>query len=242
MNTQDQALSKRLRAALHREGRTIAWLIAETGLSKGTIYNILSGKTSEESITHSTIEKIRKALNLKDSYVSGSYQGVSEQSLGYLPVRSLPDDAPPDRDDEHQIETLAFELSAGDGRIVPTLIEAHSPIVYRQRWFQRIGARPEHVKRVRVDGDSMEPTLYDGDYVVINLADTRLIDGRVYALVYGSDRHGRVKRMYRTPTGIRVVSDNPDKDRFPDELYDGEDADECKIIGRVIDKSGSGGL
>lgn len=158
------------------------------------------------------------------------------------PVRSSPDDAPP-AEGEHHIETLSFQMSAGTGKIVPVVIETHSPITYRDRWFKTNRVKPESVKRVRIDGDSMEPTLYDGDYAIINLDDNeRVIDGRVYALIFGSDRWGRVKRLYRTAAGYRIVSDNSDKERFPDEIVEGDAADDIRIIGRVIDKSGRGGL
>ncbi len=171
------------------------------------------------------------------------YEAPSLPSLVVHPVRALPDDVHPDGDHEREIETLEFELSAGNGKLVPTIVETRSPVTYRESWFRRMGYKPDKVKRVRVDGDSMESTLFDGDYVVINTEDSkRVVDGRVYAIIYGADRHGRVKRLYRTAMGLRIVSDNPDKVRFPDELVEGEAADEIVIIGRVVDKSGSGGL
>lgn len=158
------------------------------------------------------------------------------------PIASLPDDVRPDGETEHEIETLEFELSAGSGKIVPTVIETRSPIVYRDSWFKKMRIKPERAKRVRVDGDSMESTLFDGDYAILNLDDTRIVDGRVYALIYGSDRFGRIKRLYRTAHGVRIVSDNVDKARFPDEIVEGHAFDELAVIGRVIDKSGRGGL
>jgi phage repressor protein C with HTH and peptisase S24 domain len=41
---------------------------------------------------------------------------------------------------------------------------------------------------------------------------------------------------------LRVVSDNPDKTKYPDEFIEGDDLNNILIIGQVIHKMGEGGL
>lgn len=214
------------------EAGKLAW-------SQSTVSQYINGKIS---LNYNALLAFATVLGFKPEDVRTDLPEQAHIALVVHPVRALPDDAELEGDGEFRIDTLEFEMSAGTGKVVPTVVETRTPVVYRESWFRAIRAKPERVKRVRIDGDSMEPTLYDGDFALIHLDDTRVVDGRVYALIFGSDRWGRVKRLYRTPTGLRIVSDNTDKARFPDEIVEGEQVDEVRIIGRVVDKSGRGGL
>ena len=81
--------------------------------------------------------------------------------------------------------------------------------------------------RIRVRGDSMEPTLRDGDVVLIDSAQ-RVIKSqdRIWAVIYGE--LGMIKRVRRTPGGTYLLlSDNPNVP--PIECFDGE----MSVIGRV---------
>ena len=80
-----------------------------------------------------------------------------------------------------------------------------------------------------------------GDKVVLHQGRTRIQDGAVYALV--QPEGARVKRLYNTTGGgLRITSDNPDKDRFPDETVTPDAMFRVLIIGQAIDRMGSGGL
>ena len=93
---------------------------------------------------------------------------------------------------------------------------------------------------VRVNGDSMERTLFDGDRVAVHLGDRRIVDGRVYAVIVGE---AKIKRLFKLRDGsLRVVSDNHDKTLYPDEIIPANETEFVYVIGRVIDKSGAGGL
>lgn len=86
----------------------------------------------------------------------------------------------------------------------------------------------EHLKVVRGKGDSMEPTIKDGDVVLIDLSQKRLTDqDLIWACAYGN--LGMIKRLRQTPRGsYLIMSDNPAVKS--DEAFD----DELHIIGRVI--------
>lgn len=76
-------------------------------------------------------------------------------------------------------------------------------------------------------GDSMEPTIADGDLLLIDETDTRLIDG-VFAFLL--DDEARVKRFRRLMDGVAIQSDNP---VYPVEEISGAGFKKLKIIGRV---------
>jgi hypothetical protein len=76
-------------------------------------------------------------------------------------------------------------------------------------------------------GDSMEPSIADGDLLLIDETDTRLYDG-VFGFVL--DGEARVKRFRRLIDGVSIISDNP---IYPTEELTGDRVRDLQIIGRV---------
>lgn len=140
------------------------------------------------------------------------------------------------------VPEVDVHLSGGHGAFIPEFVETKFEMPFQLWWFQKHNAKPENVRLMKVDGHSMERTLYHGDRVAVDLGDSeRVRDGRVYALVVGSD--AKVKRLFNTRDGgLRIVSDNTDKNLYPDEIVPGSEMGEIVLLGKVIDKSGSGGL
>lgn len=131
-------------------------------------------------------------------------------------------------------------FSGGPGhQINYELIEDSEPAYYRLSWFQKNHINPKRVKRFHVTGDSMEPMLYEGDTVLVNEAENDIIDGKLYAIRYGNNL--RVKCLYRRIDGTLILHSL--NQRHKDEEVSGDLANEhITIIGRVRDRSGSGGL
>lgn len=85
-----------------------------------------------------------------------------------------------------------------------------------------------HLKVVRGRGDSMEPTIRDGDFVLIDTSRRRLDEQDVvWAVSYGE--LGMIRRLRQMPGGgVQLMPDNAVV--RPTEAYDGE----LYIMGRVI--------
>lgn len=90
--------------------------------------------------------------------------------------------------------------------------------------------RPEMLFGVRVSGASMEPSLWDGDLVVINTADTDPHDGEAFAINYEGEMV--IKRMRRDAGEWWATSDNADQRRFAPKRC----TEDVVVIGRVIYK------
>ena len=121
-------------------------------------------------------------------------------------------------------------VSAGPGAVVTE--ELGKPcFAFDERWLKALTpSQPAKLSIVRVEGDSMAPTLNAGDDILVDLGDSaeRLRDG-IYVLRI--DDAVVVKRLALNPTGRRVTvqSDNPAYPDWPDcSLAD------LKPIGRVI--------
>lgn len=96
------------------------------------------------------------------------------------------------------------------------------------RWVEKNGLNPGRLVAVDVKGESMEPSLYDGDLVVIDTSDTAPVNGLVYAVNYEGE--AVIKRLVRDGGQWWLHSDNQSP-RFPRRMCKG---DECIIVGRVI--------
>lgn len=149
-----------------------------------------------------------------------------------------PDDAP--RDDVVYVPESTIEFSAGNGRTATyELVEDQEPASYRLSWFQKYGINPDRVKRFRVSGDSMEPLLFARDTILVNLDETNIIDNKLYAIRYGDEL--RVKYLRRQLDGTLIlhsVNSLYEDEKVPPELA----SEHITVIGRVRDRSGTGGL
>lgn len=119
--------------------------------------------------------------------------------------------------------------SAGPGSLRPDQPEPEGCQLFERQWLRLItSAAPEHLVLLRIDGDSMEDTLSDGDWVMIDCEQTNPTREGIYALRV--DDVVWVKRLSvnRPNRTIEVISDNK---RWPPQSWP---ADQVTVIGRVI--------
>jgi phage repressor protein C with HTH and peptisase S24 domain len=102
-----------------------------------------------------------------------------------------------------------------------------------KRIVDRRGYDPAHLIAIEVKGESMEPTLYEGDTVIINLADKALMDNAIYAVNYEGE--AIVKRLSRDMGQWWLSSDNPDQRKYYRRACRGN---ECLVIGRIVWREG----
>ncbi|MBL0916114.1 MAG: S24 family peptidase [Sphingopyxis sp.] len=107
------------------------------------------------------------------------------------------------------VPKLAIGASAGAGASVDgEAVEGE--VAFDPKWLRGLGADPRALSIIRVEGDSMAPTLNDGDDIMVDGGDAagRLRDG-IYVL--RMDDVLMVKRIARAPGQgrVSVISDNP---------------------------------
>jgi phage repressor protein C with HTH and peptisase S24 domain len=128
------------------------------------------------------------------------------------------------------VKRVSVRASAGPGAVVSG--EAAKPyFAFDGRWLKALtGTAAGKLSVIRVEGDSMSPTLNAGDDILVDPGDCaeRLRDG-IYVLRV--DDALIVKRIALHPVGRRVTvqSDNPAYPDWPD-----CEMDEISYIGRVI--------
>lgn len=96
--------------------------------------------------------------------------------------------------------------------------------------LRKQGLEPAKLSAIRVDGDSMEGMLSDGDTVMINHARRTLEGEAVY--VIRLDDHLYAKRLQRQFDGsIHIISENK---AYKDMIVPKQQLNELEIIGRVV--------
>lgn len=153
---------------------------------------------------------------------------VEELQSGMAPPKPLDLAAVPDLT---EIPRVRFKLSAGvSGYAVEPEDGNGKPIYFRADWFSLHGYRPERLFAVRVVGTSMEPTLWDGDLVVINTDRVDPRDGVAFALNYEGELV--IKRLRRDSGEWLATSDSSDQRRFAPKRC----TEDVQIIGEVVYK------
>ena len=81
-------------------------------------------------------------------------------------------------------------------------------------------------------GDSMQPTIQNGDRLIIEFVNHNVIrDNNIYVFFY--DDKIFCKRLVQNIDSIVVISDNPDKNIYPTSAIEKAAMNEIHIIGRI---------
>ena len=232
-------LSDRIRYVLDHYNKTQRALAEIAEVKAPSVNAWLSGATL--GINSRAAKKISDTLNISLNWL---IDGKGDPDPKLQPVAVFDDTNPDDCKDNDQIvfiKQLDIACGCGAGRS-PTWDEEHAskPRAYRLSWFKRMGRNPDNCVTFYAEGDSMQPTLYDGDCVLIDTSDKYRVDsGHVYAFYIGDEL--KIKRLYRNTRGdITVVSDNP---VYEKEVFKHDDESiVMNLIGRVIEKSSSSNL
>ena len=157
-----------------------------------------------------------------------AYLGVPEAMLGG-PMQRVASPARVRGSGMILVPKLAIGASAGAGASVDgEAVEGE--VAFDPKWLRDLGADPRALSIIRVEGDSMAPTLNDGDDILVDGGDAaaRLRDG-IYVL--RMDDVLMVKRVARAPGPgrISVISDNPHY-----RSWDDLPMTSVQLVGRVV--------
>lgn len=117
-------------------------------------------------------------------------------------------------------------ISAGGGRIPDN--SSDYQCAFRRDWIKRKGGSPNNMSLIKVSGDSMEPTLRDGDLALVDHGRNNIASqGGIYAIAL--DDEIMVKRVQPIfPNKLLVISDNK---QYPAQEIAAENV---RVNGKVI--------
>ncbi len=126
-----------------------------------------------------------------------------------------------------EIPVVKAKLGAGGGsHVVDANVQGH--MAFRSNWLHQKG-RPSAMVLMQVIGDSMEPEIQAGDYVLIDQSQQEIYAGGLYAL--GLEETIMVKRVERHPNQLVILSANPN---YTPISLQGDEIETVRFIGRVV--------
>lgn len=220
-----------------KEYKTNKLFAEAAGIEPGYLSQLKMGKESGgRDITEKTARKMEKSLSKYQGEMDGINAVISNEII-CVSVWDSVEDLP--IGDFVLVNFLDIKAAAGDGYENSEYPTCKKQIAFRTDWI--IGSKAQSTNLICIEavGDSMIPVITPGDTLLIDMGQTELVNGNVYAVVH--DGMVRVKRLYRKETSIILHSDNEDNPKYlyPIEVKNDE---QLKIIGRIVNRSGSGGL
>lgn len=146
------------------------------------------------------------------------------QPFSLMDKKAMAPDFPPD--DFVFIRQVRGKISAGGGLSPDNAVDLM--LAFRKDWIKRKG-KPENMSLIKVQGDSMEPTLLSGDLVLVDHNKTTIApQGGIYAISINHEiMIKRVQILF--PEGcLRIISDN--KQYEPIEAP----VDQVRVNGKVM--------
>ena len=134
-------------------------------------------------------------------------------------------------DDSNTIEIDKLSLKASTGTGIENFeVEVEDKIKLSSSIF-RTHPNPKHLKVIEVIGDSMEPTLQEGDLIVIDTSYSHTVDG-IYAINIQDEVF--IKRLqFKLDGTIKIISDNP---KYETMTYNPKESKDINfnVIGRKV--------
>jgi phage repressor protein C with HTH and peptisase S24 domain len=126
-----------------------------------------------------------------------------------------------------EVPVVVARLGAGGGsHVVDVDVRGH--MAFRSAWLHQKG-QPRDMVLMQVIGDSMEPSIREGDYVLIDQSKKEIYPGGIYAL--GLEDTIMVKQLDRRPDELVILSANS---KYSPIILRGDELETVRIIGRVV--------
>ncbi|UWZ92681.1 helix-turn-helix transcriptional regulator [[Pasteurella] aerogenes] len=120
--------------------------------------------------------------------------------------------------------------SAGFGAVNTDVYKPDDYIGLSTQWLNFKGLNKSSLAFILADGDSMYPTISNGDMLLLDRSRNTLKDGKIYVVRSGDQLW--VKRVQGIIGGIRLISDNKEIYAPVDVIFD--DGLDFEVIGQVV--------
>lgn len=213
-------IGQRIEALLAEKGWSQAELARRIGVSQATIWKLVSG----ESRGSKYLVLIARSLGTSPEYLMGDTDDPHPGD-GWTELQRRA--AGPDMSQIMMIRQIDLRFGAG-----ATYLEQHVEEnlgAFPRGWVRQFTDAPaEKLVWTRTKGNSMAPTINDGEPILIDMREKSIDDGDlIWAFAYGET--GMIKRLRPHPDGsVEILSDNQNVP--PARAVDGE----LHLVGRVV--------
>lgn len=203
-------------------------LAEAVGTTQQSIEQLESGKTKRPRF----LPELAKALSCSvDWLVTGRENNNDSLSPEneWGGIKSWDSKTPLESDEVEVPFYKDIEFACGNGNCIDVDYNGFK-LRFSKSTLRRIGAPTDGstIACFPASGDSMEPVIPDSAAVAIDMANKKIIDGKVYAI--DQDGLKRLKMLYRRPGGKLIIR-SYNRDEYEDEEAD---EDSVTIIGRMF--------
>lgn len=167
-------------------------------------------------ITQPTLSQLEGGLISSSTFLPAiaRYLGVDAywlqtgvESSNFTPIETWDSDTPLD-DDEVEIPFFKdFNFACGSGSMAEAIANETRKLRISKSTLRSRSIDKKNAISARASGNSMSPTIKDGDTIHIDIGRKTIKDGKVFAICHGG--LFLAKRLYKLPMGgVRIVSDN----------------------------------
>lgn len=218
MDEMQMKLAERLRARAQQLAMNAREVAEQARVNRSFVYDIMRGRSEHPNLEK--LDKIARVLKVDRGWllqgrgaIEGEEPAMDDKADGFVAIPS--------------VEVTA---SMGGGKILADEVQSGEPYHFKHSWITHsLRANPANLRIMHVEGDSMMPTLHDGDVVLVDVGRALPTPPGIFVLFDGM---GLVaKRLEHIPNSeppqVRIISDNT--------LYSPYErtAEEISIIGRI---------
>jgi phage repressor protein C with HTH and peptisase S24 domain len=208
----------RLQESIDAAQVTVRDLADHLGVTTQAVYKVLRGQTKSLQASHHL--KAAAFLGVDPSWLATS-KGTRHPK-GPLELRGNPEFP------SIPIVQLTFEHGQPGHQLSAITGPLARPVVLPAAWYTDRSLNPDRMIATNVRGAAMEPTLYDGDVVVINVDARDLVEGEVFMIRL--DDEPVVARLFKAGGSWWAHFDNPDQRRHPRRQL----PQDTEILGRAV--------
>ncbi|TWV80439.1 helix-turn-helix transcriptional regulator [Moraxella sp. VT-16-12] len=233
MNT----LAQRLKYARELANLSQQEVAKRAGISQPTYFKIENGSTLKPR----NILEISHALN-----VDAHWLATGEGEMDTLPhqvqfMLDLDNTSQPistaqiDPNSKIWLPLMDISFSYGDGVSIDCHFEdTKKKLAFEPDFLTSRHIKQENVRLLYATGDSMEEFIYDGDVFAIDVSDTMVRDGQIYAVYFEGE--AMLKQIFKEAGGKLILhSKNP---KYRDKEVTEDNGADFRVIGRQFWRAG----
>lgn len=207
-------IGQRLKYEMKKRGMNSTELAKHADVKTSFLYDVISGKSANPSTVK--LARVADVLGVNLSYLVDADVTVPS------PYAS--------NEDYVSIPRLGVEMSGEMPRIT-SMVHENEAYQFHKNWVaQHLGSTTANLRSMSMRGDSMEPAIYQNDYMLIDIAQTSPSTPGIFIVFDGIGL--AVKRLEYLAGDeeprIKLFSDNPHYSSYERPLA------ETRIIGRVV--------
>ena len=211
-------------------------LSKEFGISDKGAGKWLKGEAIPET---AKIPLLADFLGVSAEWLLNGYEQplISKNDIHFAPIRFRETDAP--INPNHVRIPIYKNIKAACGAGIENFLEDVSDYLNVDPLFLKmmgVESNPKNLRIIYAAEYSMYPTVAPNSPLFVDISDkdpSALKNGNVYVFMHNYElRMKRVFVSYGSNT-VKLTSDNPDKNRYPDEFITNEQLNEINFVGRL---------